>query len=176
MKSNMGYVELLAPARDFDAARAAVLCGADAVYIGASRFGAREAAGNDLDTIRKVIELAHPYYVKVYAAVNTLLYDRELAEAAKLIEDLYRAGIDGIIIQDAGLLKWIYPVPIIASTQMDNATPEKVRFLEQVGFFAGDSGSRNCRCARFAAYVLLPMSSWSALCTGRYAWASAGDA
>jgi collagenase-like PrtC family protease len=171
MKSNMGYVELLAPARDFDAARAAVLCGADAVYIGASRFGAREAAGNDLDTIRKVIELAHPYYVKVYAAVNTLLYDRELAEAAKLIEDLYRAGIDGIIIQDAGLLEMdLPPVPIIASTQMDNATPEKVRFLEQVGFsrviLARELSLRQIRRIRAVTNVELECFVHGALCVG----------
>lgn len=164
-------IELLAPARDFEAARAAVLCGADAVYLGASRFGAREAAGNDVDTIRRVIELAHPYYVKVYAAVNTLLYDKELAEAKRLIEQLYEAGVDGVIIQDAGLLEMGLPrVPIIASTQMDNATPEKVRFLEQAGFsrviLARELSLRQIRRIRAATRVELECFVHGALCVG----------
>lgn len=164
-------IELLAPARDFEAARAAVLCGADAVYLGAARFGAREAAGNDFDTIRRVIELAHPYHVKVYAAVNTLLYDRELAEAKRLIEQLYAAGIDGVIIQDAGLLELgLPPVPIIASTQMDNATPEKVRFLEQTGFsrviLARELSVRQIRRIRAATRVELECFVHGALCVG----------
>lgn len=128
-------IELLAPARDFEAARAAVLCGADAVYIGAERFSARAAAGNSLETIRQVVELAHPYYVRVYAALNTLLTDAELPEAEAMIHSLYEAGIDGLIIQDAGLLELdLPPVSIIASTQMNNDTPQKVKFLEEVGF------------------------------------------
>lgn len=171
MKSIMRSIELLAPARDFEAARAAVLCGADAVYIGASRFGAREAAGNDLDTLRRVIDLAHPYHVKVYAAVNTLLYDRELYEAAKLIHALYDAGIDGVIIQDAGLLEQdLPPVPIIASTQMDNDTPEKVRFLEQVGFsrviLARELSLRQIRQIRAATTAELECFVHGALCVG----------
>jgi len=164
-------IELLAPARDFEAARAAVLCGADAVYLGASRFGAREAAGNDLDTIRRVIELAHPYHVKVYAAVNTLLHDKELAEARRLIEQLYEAQIDGVILQDAGLLEMDLPaVPIIASTQMDNATPEKVRFLEQAGFsrviLARELSLRQIRRIRAATTVELECFVHGALCVG----------
>jgi putative protease len=164
-------IELLAPARDFEAARAAVLCGADAVYLGSARFGAREAAGNDLDTIRRVIEMAHPYYVKVYAAVNTLLYDKELAEAKRLIEQLYEAGIDGVIIQDAGLLEIeLPPVPLIASTQMDNATPEKVRFLEQTGFsrviLARELSLRQIRRIRAVTSVELECFVHGALCVG----------
>lgn len=167
----MRTIELLAPARDFEAARAAVLCGADAVYIGASQFGAREAAGNDIDTIRRVIELAHPYYVKVYAAVNTLLYDRELNEARKLIDELYAAGIDGIIIQDAGLLELdLPPVPLIASTQMDNDSAEKVRFLEQVGFsrviLARELSLRQIRQIRAATTIQLECFVHGALCVG----------
>ncbi|MHC5082815.1 MAG: peptidase U32 family protein [Planctomycetota bacterium] len=128
-------IELLAPAKDYDAARAAILCGADAVYMGAAQFSARQAAGNDLETIGSVIDLAHPYYVKVYVALNTLLFDNELDDALKLINQLYNLGIDGLIIQDTGLLEMDLPaIPIIASTQMNNATPEKVRFLEDVGF------------------------------------------
>ncbi|MCE5185203.1 MAG: U32 family peptidase [Planctomycetaceae bacterium] len=167
----MPKIELLAPARDFESARAAVLCGADAVYMGASRFGAREAAGNDMETIARVIELAHPYYVKVYAAVNTLLYDNELADARKLIETLYAAGIDGLIIQDAGLLEMdLPPVPLIASTQMDNSTPEKVRFLEQVGFsrviLARELSLRQIRRIRAETKVELECFVHGALCVG----------
>lgn len=128
-------VELLAPAKDGPTAQAAILCGADAVYIGAPRFGAREAAGNAVSTIRQVVEFAHEYYVRVYAALNTLLRDEELPAAERMIHQLHEAAIDGLIIQDLGLLELdLPPVPLIASTQMHNATPEKVQFLEQVGF------------------------------------------
>lgn len=127
--------ELLAPAKDADVAIAAIRCGADAVYMGASRFSARQAAGNSLDDIRRAVEFAHPYWARVYIALNTLLYDDELPAAEKLIHELYQIGIDGLIIQDLGLLELdLPPIPLIASTQMNNATPEKVRFLEQVGF------------------------------------------
>ncbi|NLH18093.1 MAG: U32 family peptidase, partial [Phycisphaerae bacterium] len=128
-------IELLAPAKDPAVAAAAIRCGADAVYLGAPKFGARQAAGNSLDDIRRVIELAHPYQTRVYAALNTLLFDRELPDAERMIRELYAAGIDGLIIQDMGLLELdLPPLPLIASTQVDNATPEKVRFLESVGF------------------------------------------
>ena len=131
----MRKIELLAPARDFQAAQAAVLCGADAVYLGGPQFSARQAAGNSLEVLRQVIELAHPYYVKVYAALNTLLFDAELPQAEAIIGDLAALGIDGLIIQDAGLLELdLPPVPLIASTQMHNNTPDKVKFLEDVGF------------------------------------------
>ncbi|MCI0498312.1 MAG: U32 family peptidase [Planctomycetales bacterium] len=131
----MRTIELLAPARDFEAARAAVLCGADAVYIGAERFSARAAAGNSIETIRRVVELAHPYYVRVYAAMNTLLTDDELSAAEKMIYRLYEAGIDGLIVQDAGLLELdLPPLPMIASTQMNNDSLEQLRFREAVGF------------------------------------------
>ena len=131
----MKTIELLAPAKDYDAAVAAIQCGADAIYLGAPRFSARQAAGNTLDTIRQVTELAHPYYVRVYIALNTLLFDNELPQAQAIIRDLYTLGIDGLIIQDVGLLELdLPPIPLIASTQMHNDTPEKVKFLEQVGF------------------------------------------
>jgi len=131
----MSTIELLAPARDAKTAIAAITCGADAVYIGASQFGARQAAGNPLDEIRKVTEYAHPYYVKVYVTLNTLLFDNELVVAEKMIGQLYKIGIDGLIIQDTGLLELdLPPIPLIASTQMDNSTPEKIKFLEEVGF------------------------------------------
>lgn len=128
-------IELLAPARDVAAAKAAIQCGADAVYIGAPQFSARQDAGNTIDDIRQVVEYAHPYYVKIYAALNTLLFDKELPVAEKMIHELYAAGVDGLIIQDMGLLELdLPPIPLIASTQAHNATPEKVKFLEAVGF------------------------------------------
>jgi putative protease len=128
-------IELLAPAKDVAAARAAIQCGADAVYIGAPQFSARQDAGNTIDDIRKVVEYAHPYYVKIYTALNTLLFDKELPVAEKIIHELYAAGVDGLIIQDMGLLELdLPPIPLIASTQAHNATPEKVKFLEAVGF------------------------------------------
>ncbi|TFG50231.1 MAG: U32 family peptidase, partial [Candidatus Brocadiia bacterium] len=131
----MQKIELLAPAKDLQAGIAAVQCGADAVYIGAPRFSAREAAGNSLDDIRKLVNFAHPYYVKVYAALNTILDDREMRDAEKMICSLYEAGIDGLIIQDAGLLELsLPPLPLIASTQMHNSTADRVKFLEDVGF------------------------------------------
>lgn len=132
----MRSIELLAPARDAAAAQAAILCGADAVYIGAPQFSARQAAGNSLDDIRRVVALAHLYHARVYVALNTLLTDAELPQAEAIIGDLCAIGIDGLIIQDVGLLELaLPPIPLIASTQMHNNTPEKVRFLEQVGFW-----------------------------------------
>ncbi len=132
---NKSKIELLSPAGNLPAAIAAIRCGADAVYIGPSRFSAREAAANSIDDIARVIDFAHLYFVRVYAAVNTLLYDHELPIAEKLIHSLYNRGIDGLIIQDPGLLELdLPPIPLIASTQMHNDTLEKVQFLEAVGF------------------------------------------
>lgn len=131
----MDDIELLAPAKDFQTAQAAILCGADAVYIGAAQFSARQAAGNSMETIRQVVELAHTYYVRVYAALNTLLTDDELPVAEAMVHQLYAMGVDGLIMQDVGLLELdLPPIPLIASTQMNNDTPEKVKFLESVGF------------------------------------------
>ncbi|MCU0918519.1 MAG: U32 family peptidase, partial [Planctomycetes bacterium] len=131
---NVG-IELLAPAKDGPTARAAIECGADAVYLGAPRFSAREAAGNAISTIREVTDFAHQYYARVYVALNTLLRDEELPAAEKMIRRLYEAGIDALIIQDTGLLELdLPPVPLIASTQIHNATAEKVQFWEEIGF------------------------------------------
>ncbi len=128
-------MELLAPAKDGPTAQAAILCGADAVYLGAPRFSAREAAGNAVSVIQEVAAFAHQYYAKVYVALNTLLHDDELPAAERLVRQLHDAGVDGLIVQDVGLLELdVPPVPLIASTQMHNATVEKVQFLEQVGF------------------------------------------
>ena len=130
----MTKIELLSPAKDASTAIAAITCGADAVYIGPEKFGARQAAGNTLDDIRKTIEYAHQYYAKVYATMNTILLDDEIAHAQRLIAQLYDTGIDGIIIQDAGLLEIdLPPVPIIASTQMNIDTAAKAEFFASLG-------------------------------------------
>ena len=128
-------MELLAPARDLACGVAAVDHGADAVYIGAPRFGARSAAGNTLEDIRSLVEYAHPFNVRIYVTVNTILYDDELSEAERLIWELYRIGVDALIVQDAALLQMhLPPIPLHASTQMDNRTPEKVKLLKELGF------------------------------------------
>ena len=99
-------VELLAPARNVECAMAAVDHGADAVYIGASRFGARASAGNSVEDIARVVEYAHTFRVKVYVTVNTILKDEELPETEKLVWALYRAGVDALIVQDMAFC-WI---------------------------------------------------------------------
>lgn len=128
-------IELLAPAKNKEAGIEAIIHGADAVYIGAPKFSARSAAGNSLDNIAQLIQFAHIYHAKVYVAINTILSDSELKEAEVLIWDIYRKGADAIIIQDMGILNLkLPPIAIHASTQTDNRTMEKVRFLENVGF------------------------------------------
>ncbi len=128
-------LELLAPARDADIAIKAILAGADAIYIGPASHGARRAAANSLDDIRRVVETAHPYGVKVYATVNTIIYDGEMADVERLVSDLWRIGVDALIVQDMGLLRAdIPPIDLHASTQCDIRTPEKARFLHSVGF------------------------------------------
>jgi len=164
-------IELLAPAKDLQAGIAAVKCGADAVYIGTQRFSAREAAGNSIADIEELINFAHPYYVKVYAAVNTILNNRELVEAEKLIYQLYEKGVDGLIIQDVGLLELdLPPIPLIASTQMDNSTVDKVKFLEDVGFsrviLARELTLKQIQEIRRATNIELEFFVHGALCVG----------
>lgn len=128
-------IELLSPAKDLVTGREAILHGADAVYIGAPRFSARSAAGNSVDDIRALCDFAHQYDARVYVALNTILFDDEMEETERLIWELYRAGTDALIVQDMGITQLnLPPIPLHASTQMDNRTPEKVRFLEEVGF------------------------------------------
>lgn len=164
-------IELLAPARDVQVAKAAIRCGADAVYVGAPRFGAREAAGNTIAAIQQIVDFAHPYYARVYVALNTLLRDDELAQAERMIGELHRVGIDGLIVQDVGLLELdLPPVPLIASTQMHNATVEKVRFLEAVGFsrviLARELSLGQIREIRRATTIELECFVHGALCVG----------
>ena len=127
-------IELLAPARDLDSGQAAFDSGADAVYIGAGRFGARAKAGNTLDDIAALVQHAHLYWARVYVTVNTLLHDHELPQAVRLLHQLHDVGVDAAIIQDVGLLEAdLPPLALIASTQMHNHTPERLAFLEQIG-------------------------------------------
>ncbi len=128
-------IELLAPARDADIAIAAIDHGADAVYMGASHHGARADATNTLDDVRRACDHAHRFGASIYATVNTLIYDDELAEVERLVHDLYRIGVDALIVQDLGLLRLdLPPIALHASTQCDLRTPEKARFLEALGF------------------------------------------
>lgn len=135
MEKKIREIELLAPAKDLNTGIAAINAGADAVYVGASKFGARSAASNSLEEIGKLIDYAHQFRVKVYIALNTILYDEELKEANDLIWKLYDLKADAIIIQDMGILEMdLPPIPLISSTQMDNYSLEKIKFLEGVGF------------------------------------------
>lgn len=128
-------VELLAPARDLDCGIAAIEHGADAVYIGAPRFSARAAAGNSLEDIGRLIEFAHQFHARVYIALNTLLREDELNAAVDIVHKVHAMGADALIIQDMGLLECdLPPIPLHASTQVNNRTVEKVQFLEKVGF------------------------------------------
>lgn len=114
---------------------AAVDHGADAVYIGAPRFGARAAVGNNIDDIRQLCQYAHRFDVKVYATVNTIIYDDELADTETMVQALYEAGVDAILVQDMGILRMkLPPIALHASTQTDNRTAEKVRWLRDQGF------------------------------------------
>lgn len=133
--SELRAIELLSPAKNLECGIAAVDHGADAVYIGASRFSARASAGNSVEDIKALIQYAHRFRVKVYVAINTILTDEQIPEAVKLIYEVYEAGADSVIIQDMGLLQAsLPPIAIHASTQTDNRTVEKVRFLKDAGF------------------------------------------
>ena len=128
-------IELLAPAKDYETGIAAINHGADAVYIGAAQFGARQAAGNSVEDIARLVDYAHVFGAKVYVTLNTIIYDDEVAAVEQLVKELYDAGVDALIVQDMGIAGMdIPPIPLHASTQMDNRTVEKVKFLSGVGF------------------------------------------
>ena len=165
----MTSLELLAPAKNLECGIAAIEHGADAVYIGAPRFGARAAAGNSVDDIATLCRYAHQFGAKVYVTVNTIIYDSELDDTFQLISDLQAAGVDALLVQDMGLRPTPQPLPVRegsdyplqqekhitplhtgrgrgvglsgvglhASTQTDNRTPEKVRWLQSLGFRRG---------------------------------------
>jgi putative protease len=131
----MKKIELLAPARDAEYGRIAVDYGADAVYIGGPKFGARSAAGNPTEEIGRLADYAHRFGAKVYVALNTILYDNELSEAERIARRAWEAGADALIVQDMAYAQMdLLPIPLHASTQAFNFTPEKVRFFEQAGF------------------------------------------
>ena len=128
-------VELLAPARDADIGIAALHHGADAVYIGPPAFGARVGAGNSLQDIERLCREAHRFDARIFITLNTILRDDELEGARRMAWDVYNAGADVLIVQDMGLLKIdMPPIQLHASTQTDIRTPEKARFLQDVGF------------------------------------------
>lgn len=128
-------LELLSPAKNLDFGREAINHGADALYIGAPAYGARAAATNTLEDIEALVNYAHLYGSKVFMTVNTLLFDHEIEPAVKLIHQLYNIGVDALLIQDLGLLECdLPPIELHASTQCHNASVERIKFLEQVGF------------------------------------------
>ena len=140
----MRQLELLAPARDTQIGIAAIDCGADAVYIAGPRFGARQAAGNDIEEIRRLCDYAHRYGAKIFVALNTILYDGELEDAYSQMLAVQEAGADALIIQDMGIMEMAregiggrfekFRIPLHASTQCAIRTPEQARFLESLGF------------------------------------------
>lgn len=126
-------IELLAPAKNKECAFAAIDAGADAVYLGAECFGARKKAGNSLSDIAEIVDYAHKFLVRVYVTVNTILFDNELEDAEKLIWKLYEAGVDAIIFQDFSFFEMnLPPVALHASTQCNNDTLDKIRFLKSM--------------------------------------------
>ena len=128
-------IELLSPAKNLACGIEAVNHGADAIYIGPSQFGARIAAANQLSDIEHLINYAHTFGVKVYITLNTILTDKELENAQKIIYQCYEIGADAIIIQDMGILQLdLPPIALHASTQTNNRNLDKILFLESAGF------------------------------------------
>ena len=135
MTESAQTLELLAPAKTAAIAREAILHGADAVYIGGPSFGARDKAGNSIEDIAELVKYAHRFHAKIYVTLNTILHDSELESARKLAQDCYDIGVDALIVQDMGLLELdLPPIDLHASTQCDIRTPEKAKFLADVGF------------------------------------------
>lgn len=131
----MKEIELLSPAKTSSIGIEAIRHGADAVYIGATSFGARAAAGNSVEDIARLVEFAHLYRARVYVTVNTIIYDEEVKEVERLIWKLWEIHVDALIIQDMRILSMnLPPIPLHASTQMDNRTVEKVKMLSELGF------------------------------------------
>jgi putative protease len=137
-------LELLAPARDTNIGIAAIDCGADAVYIAGPQFGARQAAGNEIEDIRRLCDYAHKFGVRIFVTLNTILYDSELEAAYRQMLDVQKAGADAIIVQDLAVIEMARKgigdfkeeihIPLHASTQCAIRTPEHARFLESLGF------------------------------------------
>ena len=162
-------LELLSPAKNLEFGREAVNHGADALYIGAPAFGARAAATNTVEDIEALVRYAHLFRARVFATVNTLLFDDELEPAVAMIRQLYNAGVDALIIQDLGLLECdIPPIELHASTQCHNATLERVKFMESAGFrrviLARETSLEQMRALRAATSVELEAFVHGALC------------
>ena len=162
-------IELLAPARNAEIGIEAIKHGADAVYIGGPSFGARSAAGNSVDDIKELCDFAHLYGARIYVTLNTILWNNELKAAEKLVWQLYKAGVDALIVQDLSLLKMnLPPIALHASTQMDNCTPEKAKWLEAAGYkqivLARETSLEQTR--NIAAAVKVPLEAFvhGALC------------
>ena len=142
----MRTIELLAPAKDLECGIAAIDHGVDAVYIGASQFGARQTAGNKTDDIAELTRYAHQFGASVYVTVNTIVYDHELAALERLLRNLIEMGVDAILVQDMAVLEIYtklrneyesrgYRLPALhASTQTDNRCADKVKWLKRSGF------------------------------------------
>lgn len=111
---------------------AAIDCGADAVYIAGPAFGARQAAGNSMEDIRRLTEYAHRFGARIFLTLNTILFDNELAEAERLLAEAKDAGVDAIIAQDLAVWE-LTDLPVHASTQCAIRTPEKARLYEGIG-------------------------------------------
>ena len=162
-------LELLSPAKNLEFGREAINHGADAVYIGAPAFGARAAATNSLADLDQLVRYAHIYRAKVFATVNTLLFDAELQAAVDMIRHLYDMGVDALIIQDMGLLECdLPPIELHASTQCHNASVERIKFMESVGFkrviLARETSLEQMRAIREATTVDLEAFVHGALC------------
>lgn len=162
-------LELLSPAKNLEFGREAINHGADAVYIGAKAYGARTAAGNSIKDIEALAQYAHLYHSKVFATVNTLLFDEEVECAVKLMHQLYNAGVDAAIVQDPGLLLCdLPPIELHSSTQMHNVSVERIKFMEQVGFsrviLAREISLEQMRAIRSAVNIELEAFVQGALC------------
>ena len=162
-------LELLSPAKNLDFGREAINHGADALYIGAPAFGARQAATNSIEDIDQLAQYAHLYGSKVFATVNTLLFDDEMDAAVAMIRQLYNAGVDALIIQDMGLLECdLPPIELHASTQCHNADIGRIKFMESVGFkrviLARETSIEQMRAIREATTVDLEAFVHGALC------------
>lgn len=167
----MKRIELLAPARDFEAAAAAVDYGADALYIGGAKFGARVRAGNTSQTVARVAEYAHRFGVRVYCTLNTLLVDDELAEAEAQARELLEAGADALIVQDMAYRRMELGAELHASTQTGLSTPEEVAFLEGCGFARAilerALSLEEIRAVRAATHIDLECFVHGAICVSR---------
>ena len=164
-------LELLAPAKNLEQGTLALRCGADAVYMGGPLFGARQAAGNELADFEQLTREARLWGAKVYATLNTLIYDHELEEARQQAWRLYEAGVDALIIQDMAYLEMdLPPLPLHASTQAACDSPERVAFLASAGFtraiLARELSLDDIRAIRRAADMELEAFVYGALCVG----------